>query len=57
MKCADPACHRRAEVSVHVDGLVVVACLSDGIRAARELRGRLRLLGSRAEVTITERGA
>lgn len=57
MRCAEPGCYRHAEVTVHVDALVVVACLSDGVRLARGLRGRMRLLGSRAEVTITERGA
>jgi hypothetical protein len=57
--CAEPVCQRVAEVSIHCDaGLVVVACLSCGIRLARGLRGRMLLLdATRREVTIRPRWA
>lgn len=54
MRCAAPGCQRRAEVVVHVDRLAVAACLSCGVRVARALQGRMRLLGDpeRAVVEI-----
>lgn len=54
MKCAEPVCERRAEVSIHCDaGLIVLACLSCGIRLALGLRGCMRLLdGTRRPVIV-----
>lgn len=58
MKCAEPKCQRAAEVVVHVGELAVAACMSDGVRIARVLLGRVVLLGRPGvELTIRPRGA
>jgi hypothetical protein len=55
VKCTEPVCERAAEVSIHCDAvLVVMACLSCGIRLARGLHGRILLLdATRREITVT----
>ncbi|WP_281862484.1 hypothetical protein [Salana multivorans] len=58
MRCFDPSCKRAAEVVVHIDSLAVLACLTDGIRLARHLHGRVVLLGRPGEeLTLHPRGA
>lgn len=58
MRCAREGCQRAAEVVVHDGTLAVLACLSDGIRIARELHGRMVLIGLPSqELTIRPRGA
>ena len=58
MRCSDPSCKRAAEVAVHVDTLAVLACLTDGIRLARRLHGRVVLLDRPGEeLTLHPRGA